>query len=206
MLGYATAPVRGNRLHHQGSPGSHRILAAPLQRHPPTQQPGIPAAGPGSDRPAKLAARLRHTPPTTQLGGETVNALTFKRDQSTGADHQPIGDPSRHGRRPTTRPVTHYGTDAGAGIGRRRRRQAPISAQNRPVWMLAHTPGRRPVRLLICGFGVRVPGGSPHTPTPARNGTTASHAGVGCSGRRAGHRTGVGAGVWSPHLQKCRSR
>ena len=59
-------------------------LAAPLQRHPPTRQPGIPAAGPGNDRHAKLATRLRYAPPATQLGRETVNALTFKPDQSTG--------------------------------------------------------------------------------------------------------------------------
>ena len=44
----------------------------------------LPAAGPGNDRPAKLATRLRSAPPTIQLGGETVNALTFKLDQSTG--------------------------------------------------------------------------------------------------------------------------
>ena len=29
----------------------------------------------------QLAARLRSTPPTIQLGGETVNALTFTPDQ-----------------------------------------------------------------------------------------------------------------------------
>ena len=63
------------------------FLAAPLQPHPPTQQPGIPAAGPGNDRRAKLAARLRCAPPTIQLGGETVNALTFEPDQSPGAGH-----------------------------------------------------------------------------------------------------------------------
>ena len=48
----------------------------------------LPAAGPGNDRPAKLAARLRSAPPTIQLGGETVNALTFKLVQSTGAGHE----------------------------------------------------------------------------------------------------------------------
>ena len=63
------------------------FLAAPFQRHPPAQQPGIPAAGPGNDRRAKLAARLRCAPPTIQLGGETVNALTFEPDQSPGAGH-----------------------------------------------------------------------------------------------------------------------
>ena len=55
-------------------------LAAPLQRHTPTQQPGIPAAGPGNDRHAKLAARLRSAPPTIQLGRETVNALCSIRE------------------------------------------------------------------------------------------------------------------------------
>ena len=75
----------GDFLHSQGSPGSHRILAAPLQRRAPAQQPGIPAAGPRNDRHAKLAARFRYAPPVTQLGGETVNALTSKLDQSTGA-------------------------------------------------------------------------------------------------------------------------
>ena len=44
------APERGDLLHPQGSPGSHRILAAPLQRRAPAQQPGIPAAGTGDDR------------------------------------------------------------------------------------------------------------------------------------------------------------
>ena len=52
---------------------------------PPTWQPRIPAAGPGDDRHAKLAARLRYAPPATQLGRETRNALTFNLDQSTGA-------------------------------------------------------------------------------------------------------------------------
>ena len=52
----------------------------PLERpHRATER--IPAAGPGNDRHAKLAARLRSTPPTIQLGGETVNALTFTPDQ-----------------------------------------------------------------------------------------------------------------------------
>ena len=82
------APERRNLLHPEGSPGSHRILAAPLQRHPRTQQPGIPAAGAGNDRSAKLAARLRYAPPAIQLGRETVNALTFNLDQSVGADHE----------------------------------------------------------------------------------------------------------------------
>ena len=72
--------------------GSHRILAAPLQRHPPPWQLGIPAAGPGNDRHAKLAARLRYAPPAPQLGGETVNALTFKRDRSTGAGRSQLLD------------------------------------------------------------------------------------------------------------------
>ena len=84
------APDRRNLLRPEGSPGSHRILAAPLQRHPPTQQPGIPGAGAGNDRSAKLAARLRYAPPTIQLGRKTVNALTFKLDQSVGADQQVI--------------------------------------------------------------------------------------------------------------------
>ena len=53
-------PERGDLLHPQGSPGSHRVLAVPLQRDPPTWQPGIPAAGPGdgsscqAGRPAPL--------------------------------------------------------------------------------------------------------------------------------------------------------
>ena len=53
-----------------------------------TQQPGIPAAGPGDGRLAKLAARLRYVPPTTQLGRETGNALTFQLYRSLGADRQ----------------------------------------------------------------------------------------------------------------------
>ena len=36
-------------------------------------------------RHAKLAARLRYAPQVAQLGGETINALTFKLDQSVGA-------------------------------------------------------------------------------------------------------------------------
>ena len=36
-------------------------------------------------RHAKPAARLRSNPPVTQLGGEAVNALTFKLDKSPGA-------------------------------------------------------------------------------------------------------------------------
>ena len=83
------APERGDILHPEGSPGSHRIVAVPLQRDPPTWQPGIPAAGPGDDHHAKLAARLRYAPPATQLGRETRNALTFNLDQSTGAGHNP---------------------------------------------------------------------------------------------------------------------
>ena len=62
-----------------------RSLAAPLQRHSPTQQPRIPATGLGNDHHAHLAARLRYVPPAIQMGGETVNALTFKLDQSVGA-------------------------------------------------------------------------------------------------------------------------
>ena len=46
---------------------------------------GIPAAGPGDDHHAKLAARLRYAPAATQLGRETRNALTFNLGQSTGA-------------------------------------------------------------------------------------------------------------------------
>ncbi len=41
------APERGDLPHPQGSPGSDRILATPLQRRAPAQQPGIPAAVPG---------------------------------------------------------------------------------------------------------------------------------------------------------------
>ena len=51
-------------------------------------QPGIPATGSGNDHRAKLAAQLRYAPPVIQLGGETVNALTFKPDRSTGAGQQ----------------------------------------------------------------------------------------------------------------------
>ena len=72
----------------QGSPGSPRILAVPLQCRTPTWQPGIPATGSGNDRRAKLAARLRYAPPVIQLGGKTVNVLTFKPDRSTGAGQQ----------------------------------------------------------------------------------------------------------------------
>ena len=82
------APERGDLLHPQGSPGSHRIVALPLQRDPPTWQPGIPAAGAGDDRHAKLAARLRYAPPAAQLGRKTGNALTFDLDQSTGAGQE----------------------------------------------------------------------------------------------------------------------
>ena len=57
------------------------------------------AAGPGDSRLAKLAARLRYAPPTTQLGRETVSALTFKPDQSTGAGHRFIAR-RRHARPP----------------------------------------------------------------------------------------------------------
>ena len=48
---------------------------------------GVPPAGPGNDRHAKLAARLRYAPPGGQLGGAIVNALTFELDQSVGAGH-----------------------------------------------------------------------------------------------------------------------
>ena len=82
MRGFAASAWTQNLL---GSPGSHRSLAAPLQYHPPTRQPGIPAAAPGNVRHAKPAARLRSNPPVTQLGGEAVNALTFKLDKSPGA-------------------------------------------------------------------------------------------------------------------------
>ena len=61
------------------------MLAVPLQRCTPTQQLGIPAAVPGDDHHAKLAARLRYATPATQLGRETGNALAFDLDQSTGA-------------------------------------------------------------------------------------------------------------------------
>ena len=85
------APERGDLLHPEGSPGSHRIVAAPLQRRTSTQQPGIPAAGPGDDRHAKLAARLRYAPPATQLGRGTRDALTFDLDHSTGAGQDDPG-------------------------------------------------------------------------------------------------------------------
>ena len=81
------APERGGLLHPQGSPGSHRILATPLQRLAPAQQPGIPAAGTRDDRHAKLGARLRYAPPATQLGRGTCNALTFDLHRSLGAGH-----------------------------------------------------------------------------------------------------------------------
>ena len=51
----------------------------------PGRRPRVPAAGSEDDHHAKLAARLRYAPPTTQLGRETANALTFDLDQSTGA-------------------------------------------------------------------------------------------------------------------------
>ena len=79
------APERGDLLHPERSPGSHRIVAASLQRRTPTQQSGIPAAGSGDDCDAGLAARLRFAPPAGQPGRETINALTFKLDQSEGA-------------------------------------------------------------------------------------------------------------------------
>ena len=63
------------------------LRAVPLQRDPPTWQPGIPAAGSGGDRHAKLAARLRYAPPAIRLGRQTANALTFNLDQSLGAGH-----------------------------------------------------------------------------------------------------------------------
>ena len=59
-----------------------------VQRRAPAQQPGIPAAGPGDDRHAKLAARLRYAPPANQLGRKTIYALTFEVDQSPGAGHR----------------------------------------------------------------------------------------------------------------------
>ena len=85
------------------------FLAAPFQRHPPAQQPGIPAAGPGNDRRAKLAARLRCAPPVTQLGREAVNALTFELDQSPGAG-QGVRGPVRGRRRNTLATCTAGGT------------------------------------------------------------------------------------------------
>ena len=85
------APERGDILHSEGSPGSHRIVAVPLQRDPPTWQPGIPAAGPRDDCLAKLAARLRYAPPATQLGRGSRNALTFNLDESPGAGQSKSG-------------------------------------------------------------------------------------------------------------------
>ncbi len=35
-----------------------------------------------------MTALVRYAPPTTQLGRETVNALTFEVDQSPGAGHR----------------------------------------------------------------------------------------------------------------------
>ena len=69
-----------------------QVLIEAWRRHynaiRPTWQLGIPAAGPGNDHYAKLAARLRYAPPVTQLGRETANALTFQPDQSPGAGQQ----------------------------------------------------------------------------------------------------------------------
>ena len=45
----------------------------------------VPATGSGDDHHAKLAARLRYTPPATQLGRGTRSALTFNLDQSPEA-------------------------------------------------------------------------------------------------------------------------
>ena len=110
------APERGDLLHPQGSPGSRRILATPLQRRAPAQQPGIPAAGTRDDRHAKLAARLRYAPPAIQLGRETVNALTFEVDQSPGAGQACVAVPHGADRDGPDR----YGREAGRG------RQAPL--------------------------------------------------------------------------------
>ena len=72
-----------------------QVLIESMRRHynaiRPTWQPGIPAAGPGNDRLAMLAARLRCAPPVPQLGGETLHALTFNLDQSPRAGHDWVG-------------------------------------------------------------------------------------------------------------------
>ena len=47
-------PQWGTLQHPQGSPGSHRSLAAPLQRDPPTWQPGTPTPDTGTDRYASI--------------------------------------------------------------------------------------------------------------------------------------------------------
>ena len=55
---------------------------------PPALQLGVPTTCPGSDHSAELATRLRYAPPADQLGGETINALTFQLDHSVGAGHE----------------------------------------------------------------------------------------------------------------------
>ena len=117
------APERGNLLHPQGSPGSHRIVAVPLQRDPPTWQPGLPAAGAGDGRHAKLAARLRYAPPAAQLGRKTGNALTFNLDQSTGAGQYRQERPSGSG-------GGVGGTRSSTGAGR----SSPASGTSRSGW------------------------------------------------------------------------
>ena len=56
-----------------------QVLIESWRRHYNAIRPhsslGYRAAGPGNDRHAKLAARLRSAPPAIQLGRETVNAL-----------------------------------------------------------------------------------------------------------------------------------
>ena len=64
-----------------GSPGSHRILAASLQCHPPSQRLGYRPSAPETIV-TKLAARLS-APPNAQLGGGIVNALT---DRNSGVE------------------------------------------------------------------------------------------------------------------------
>ena len=67
-------------------PSLGTVSRSVVQRRTPTQQPGIPAAGPGNDGRAKLAALLRYAPSVIQLGRETSNSETFEPAQSTGAD------------------------------------------------------------------------------------------------------------------------
>lgn len=71
-------------------------MATPLQRDPPTHQPGILAAGLGDGRLAQRAARLRYAPPPTQLGRESGNALSFDLDQSVRADQSDRSPGSTH--------------------------------------------------------------------------------------------------------------
>ncbi|MCR9166616.1 MAG: hypothetical protein NXI35_38490, partial [bacterium] len=56
----------------------------------------LPAASPRDDRPAKPEARLRCAPPSFRLGRRADRALTFKLDQSVGADQKVVAVPLEH--------------------------------------------------------------------------------------------------------------